>query len=224
MSDPILLEPGDPFECLGTLHCEENLSQNDGHKAAGLDDSSTYMEELSGHAALAEEGGGALALPGSFVESFLANPFAVSFPGDLPYSSSVFTTMPLDSMSPQHSPSIVPVSYKAGRAVEKLAKSPLPPVPSFSNTKSSPSSISNGKNKPIPVGTPSPPKTPNSPKRYAGGIQFVDMADKKGAQRIRNTMNSRKHRQNKLERIRELERQLAALEAEKEKWQGEHRS
>ena len=45
------------------------------------------------------------------------------------------------------------------------------------------------------------------------------MADKKGAQRIRNTMNSRKHRQNKLDKIRELEKQLAKLEAEKEAWQ-----
>jgi len=45
------------------------------------------------------------------------------------------------------------------------------------------------------------------------------MADKKGAQRIRNTMNSRKHRQNKLDKIRELEKKLADLEAEKDKWQ-----
>lgn len=44
------------------------------------------------------------------------------------------------------------------------------------------------------------------------------MADKKGAQRIRNTMNSRRHRQNKLDRIRELERKLAACEADREKW------
>jgi hypothetical protein len=33
-------------------------------------------------------------------------------------------------------------------------------------------------------------------------------------------MNSRKHRQNKLDKIRELEKRLAACEAEKEKWQG----
>ena len=45
------------------------------------------------------------------------------------------------------------------------------------------------------------------------------MTDKKGAQRIRNTINSRKHRQNKLDRIRDLEKRLATLEAEKEKWQ-----
>lgn len=44
------------------------------------------------------------------------------------------------------------------------------------------------------------------------------MADKKGAQRIRNTMNSRKHRQNKLDKIRELEKRLAGLEEEKGKW------
>jgi hypothetical protein len=45
------------------------------------------------------------------------------------------------------------------------------------------------------------------------------MADKKGAQRIRNTMNSRKHRQNKLDKIRELEKKLADLVAEKHQWQ-----
>jgi hypothetical protein len=45
------------------------------------------------------------------------------------------------------------------------------------------------------------------------------MADKKGAQRIRNTMNSRKHRQNKLDKIRELEKKLADLVAEKDQWQ-----
>lgn len=54
---------------------------------------------------------------------------------------------------------------------------------------------------------------------YRNEIQFVDMADKKGAQRIRNTMNSRRHRQNKLDKIRELEKKLEALEAEKDKWQ-----
>jgi hypothetical protein len=33
-------------------------------------------------------------------------------------------------------------------------------------------------------------------------------------------MNSRKHRQNKLEKIRELELKLAALEKEKSTWHG----
>lgn len=46
------------------------------------------------------------------------------------------------------------------------------------------------------------------------------MADKKGAQRIRNTMNSRKHRQNKLDKIRELEKKLATCEADRKRWQG----
>jgi hypothetical protein len=44
------------------------------------------------------------------------------------------------------------------------------------------------------------------------------MRDKKEATRIRNTMNSRKHRQNKLDKIRELEKMLAASEAEKQQW------
>ncbi|ETI20873.1 hypothetical protein G647_07216 [Cladophialophora carrionii CBS 160.54] len=62
-------------------------------------------------------------------------------------------------------------------------------------------------------------KTKNGHSRYGPQIHFVDMADKKGAQRIRNTMNSRKHRQNKLDKIRELEKKLADLVAEKDKWE-----
>lgn len=49
-------------------------------------------------------------------------------------------------------------------------------------------------------------------------IYFVDMTDKKAARRVRNTMASRKHRQSKLERIRELERSLAKCEDERTQW------
>ncbi|KAL2426904.1 hypothetical protein ABEF95_002465 [Exophiala dermatitidis] len=61
---------------------------------------------------------------------------------------------------------------------------------------------------------------PKQVTNYGSGIHFVDMADKKGAQRIRNTINSRKHRQNKLNKIRELEKKLATCEADMKKWQG----
>ncbi|KAK4937735.1 hypothetical protein LTR10_021680 [Elasticomyces elasticus] len=63
-----------------------------------------------------------------------------------------------------------------------------------------------------------PPKT-TPPKTKYGEIHFVDMTNKKEAQRIRNTINSRKHRQNKLDRIRELEKKLAASEAEQQRLQ-----
>ncbi|EHY54228.1 hypothetical protein HRR83_008197 [Exophiala dermatitidis] len=63
-------------------------------------------------------------------------------------------------------------------------------------------------------------QTPKEVTNYGSGIHFVDMADKKGAQRIRNTINSRKHRQNKLNKIRELEKKLATCEADMKKWQG----
>ncbi|KAI1624548.1 hypothetical protein EDD37DRAFT_650419 [Exophiala viscosa] len=57
-------------------------------------------------------------------------------------------------------------------------------------------------------------KTKQAPTKHGREFHFVDMRDKKEAQRIRNTINSRKHRQNKLDRIRELEKKLAASEAE----------
>ncbi|KAI1610814.1 hypothetical protein EDD36DRAFT_466821 [Exophiala viscosa] len=60
----------------------------------------------------------------------------------------------------------------------------------------------------------SPSKTKQAPTKHGREFHFVDMRDKKEAQRIRNTINSRKHRQNKLDRIRELEKKLAASEAE----------
>ncbi|KIV87313.1 hypothetical protein PV11_02868 [Exophiala sideris] len=65
--------------------------------------------------------------------------------------------------------------------------------------------------------TPSESKLPTT--KYGQGIYFVDMTNKKEAQRIRNTINSRKHRQNKLDKIRELEKKLAASEAEKQRLQ-----
>jgi hypothetical protein len=154
----------------------------------------------------------------SFAENFFANPFAVSFPGDLPcptgptlapiMDSSPCVSPPSDQASVDQTPgpSITPFSLPRMEACK-----PLTPR----STVHTPSSLNNGVTKSKPKAASTQP-----PMRYGHQIEFVDMADKKEAQRIRNTMNSRKHRQNKLEKIRELEKKLAVLEAEKEKWQG----
>ena len=50
-------------------------------------------------------------------------------------------------------------------------------------------------------------------------LHFVDMADKAACTRARNTVNSRKHRQNKVNRIRELESQLRLSETTSLEWE-----
>lgn len=47
-----------------------------------------------------------------------------------------------------------------------------------------------------------------------GGFQFVDASDRKTIVRLRNTMVSRKHRDNKVQRIKELERMLEERDKE----------
>ncbi|KAK9344193.1 hypothetical protein V1522DRAFT_355214, partial [Lipomyces starkeyi] len=49
-------------------------------------------------------------------------------------------------------------------------------------------------------------------------IHFVANADKMTARRIRNTVTAQRHRQNKVRRIRELEKLLDECEASKERW------
>ncbi|KAK9386946.1 hypothetical protein V1515DRAFT_580644 [Lipomyces mesembrius] len=49
-------------------------------------------------------------------------------------------------------------------------------------------------------------------------IHFVANADKKTARRIRNTVTAQCHRQNKVRRIRELEKLLDDCEVSKERW------
>ncbi len=163
---------------------------------------------------LAEGSGG---LTFSFAASFFANPFAVSFPGDLPCPSGTTLQMPTENTS---SLNINP--YKDDTPAPSVETKPAPlrkadPITSTSiatpaSTASTPSTLS---------GRVAKSKDKPAPAKYGPEIHFVDMADKKGAQRIRNTMNSRKHRQNKLDKIRELEKKLAELEAEKEKWHQE---
>ncbi|RMZ86582.1 hypothetical protein DV736_g6193, partial [Chaetothyriales sp. CBS 134916] len=54
------------------------------------------------------------------------------------------------------------------------------------------------------LATYEPTKTPD------GQFHFIDIADRKSAMRIRNTRISRQYKENKVRRIAELERKLAA--------------
>jgi len=202
----------DPYQ---DLH--QHVYNQDG--VTGLEDSVQSMEggysfskeDFPGEEPVEEIGG----LTFSFAENFFANPFSVSFPGDLPGPNAPTSTS-------IYSESTLSSTHNPGKS--RTAGSPKsPPTPSSPtqvdairlstprSTVHTPSSLNKG--------AISKSKAPTST-NYASQIQFVDMADKKGAQRIRNTMNSRKHRQNKLDKIRELEKKLAMLEAEKGKWQG----
>ncbi|EXJ75309.1 uncharacterized protein A1O5_02005 [Cladophialophora psammophila CBS 110553] len=152
----------------------------------------------------------------SFPESFFANPFAVSFPGDIPCPGA-----PTIQFIPECTS--VPAANSGHSGAEASPITPdtgLGGISDFSNSIKSPKStlctpLSSSENTRPALKRPPGPKT-----KYGPQIHFVDMADKKGAQRIRNTMNSRKHRQNKLDKIRELEKKLATIEAERERWQG----
>ena len=59
-----------------------------------------------------------------------------------------------------------------------------------------------------------PPAAATSKAASHGGFQFVDASDRKSIMRLRNTMVSRKHRDNKVRRIAELEKMLAEREKE----------
>lgn len=157
----------------------------------------------------------------SFPEGFFINPFAVSFPGDLPCSTPIAMErdVPPTFLSPSRAVSH-PHPVQDGR-VEKFR-------PTSSNSKASTnvSSPLHGLEHKATASKTEDKKSSNASTKanakpstkYGPEIHFVDMTNKKEAQRIRNTMNSRKHRQNKLEKIRELESKLAALEDEKSTW------
>jgi len=185
----------------------------------------------------------AFGLAPTFPESFFLNPFAVSFPGDIPCPDSMstanFGAAPTPTDSGNFSPELLHLDQESATAngpaclvaSSGIGITTTAPTTVSPNTKAPSSSVSSlgvqftpGGPSPLSTTTPSAPpkvKTPAKPStRYGPQIHFVDMADKKGAQRIRNTMNSRRHRQNKLDKIRELEKRLAAAEADKESWQG----
>ncbi|KPI43429.1 uncharacterized protein AB675_7131 [Cyphellophora attinorum] len=123
--------------------------------------------------------------------------------------------MSLDHFFPSHS-----YDQQADEATEEpvtntsvtpTTTSPLLPPPTFpppSTTRT-----------PTPP-QPSPPKSssdPPSPPAKASStptFQFVDASDRKTIMKIRNTMVSRKHRDNKVKRIAELEKLLAERDAE----------
>lgn len=151
----------------------------------------------------------------TFPEGFFTNPFAVTFPGDLPCTNpiSMEQSTVVSSSSPLRTV-CHPPHIQGGRVEKVRPKS----NPSNTNSRtSSPFHILEPQAPPL-TGEDRKPSGPDKSIKYGLQIHFVDMADKKGAQRIRNTMNSRKHRQNKLEKIRELELKLAALEEEKSTW------
>ncbi|KIW34288.1 uncharacterized protein PV07_01076 [Cladophialophora immunda] len=151
----------------------------------------------------------------SFPESFFANPFAVSFPGDIPCPGAPSSPLIPGCTSPSI-PSLGNISTRPSPVTPGAA---LCGISGLSNSIQTPKSTAC--TPPSAGDTRLTSKGPAGPKaKYGPQIHFVDMADKKGAQRIRNTMNSRKHRQNKLDKIRELEKKLATIEAEKKRWQG----
>jgi hypothetical protein len=162
----------------------------------------------------------------SFAENFFANPFAVSFPKDLPCPSGPTFQAPCGGVS--MSMALSSAALKPGMSDTAAASPSATTVPCSWQRKAEPDCFKSINITP-PASTASTPATlgggVSKPKPKEGGstygpqIHFVDMADKKGAQRIRNTMNSRKHRQNKLDKIRELEKKLADLVAEKDQWQ-----
>ncbi|KAL6248368.1 hypothetical protein RBB50_004623 [Rhinocladiella similis] len=208
--------------------------------SSGLDTSSVEVEAETAAEDAEFIPGNVSSLPTTFPDTFFMNPFAVSFPGDIPcYSSISFTdssTATTPSMTWSATPNTATPHYsqdastvKAITCTRSLANTPasLPTsslnrpsatdAPRTNATSRSSSSSSSSTSGAAPVKVM---KTTSKPSAFQGTqIHFVDMADKKGAQRIRNTMNSRKHRQNKLDKIRDLERRLAGLEEEKGKWQ-----
>ncbi|KIW81960.1 hypothetical protein Z517_04986 [Fonsecaea pedrosoi CBS 271.37] len=154
-------------------------------------------------------------VPLNFPESFFANPFAVSFPGDIPCPG---------APSSQFMPGCTSISIPSPCDLSTKS-SPMTPDIGFCGAPDANNSIRTPKSMACtPSSAPdarlSSKGVASATTKYGPQIHFVDMADKKGAQRIRNTINSRKHRQNKLDKIRELEKKLATIEAEKKRWQG----
>ena len=111
----------------------------------------------------------------------------------------------------------IPVST-AHRLAEHSSNTPSPllkvthPTPSPTSTSTTPrQQTSSPKSAPM-VSTPST----SAPSSGSGGFQFVDASDRKTITRLRNTIVSRKHRDNKVQRIKELERLLEERDREVE--------
>ena len=119
--------------------------------------------------------------------NFFANPFAVSFPGDIqcPGALTMHFSLDMDDTAVALTPSVT--------------QQPPPAIAVDAPVASAP-----------PTTSLSPELPTESIKTPDGQFHFIDMADKKAAMRIRNTRISRQHKQNKIKRIAELERQLEA--------------
>lgn len=156
-----------------------------------------------------------------FSSTFFLNPFAVNLQGDLDLAQ------PLPLLPPASSPDPLP---------ENLMTADFP----FNSTAPLSSdrahvTVTVGSEEPFfpviapldgphiavspPISTPIPKSSPESDNTNDTNIlHFIDHADKKSALRIRNTRISRAHRDNKLKRIQDLEKRLAASEAERDLW------
>ncbi len=226
--DPTILPEYDLSGCLDDISSDHELFPDFGQDSQGPTWNSPPVAESSEEEALEN----LTSTTPAFPASFFMNPFAVSFPGDIPYqpamstSDSGITTMP--AIAPASDQRRNPSTLHQGSAVAEVAPSTLPPpastpsLPAASSLHISSATQSSSRIPKAPsVATAQRVSrtTTDSSTAHGSKIYFVDMTDKKGAQRIRNTINSRKHRQNKLDRIRDLEKRLATLEAEKEKWQ-----
>jgi hypothetical protein len=225
--DSTVLPEYDPFGCLGDVPSDRDLFPDFAQDAREPVWDSPPVAESSEEEAVED----ATSTTTGFPDSFFMNPFAVSFPGDIPYPPTISTadsgTTTMPAIATASDQTRIPSTLHQGPAVAEDAPSSLPSastpsIPAAYSLHMSSAAQSSSK-------TPKSPslvtaqriskKTTDSSTAYGSQIYFVDMTDKKGAQRIRNTMNSRKHRQNKLDRIRDLEKRLVALAAEKEKWQ-----
>ncbi|EXJ94167.1 hypothetical protein A1O1_02560 [Capronia coronata CBS 617.96] len=151
--------------------------------------------------------------PTAFPQNFFLNPFAVSFPGDIACPTPMFT---LPAIKPTPSTSAVSTGNISPDVTSRMRSPAFPPAVVVDT----PNPVTTAQSQP-PGKSVTQKKSPlfqsMVPDRQ---IHFVDMADKKGAQRIRNGINSRKHRQNKLDKIRALEKKLATCEADRRRWQG----
>ncbi|KAK6381305.1 hypothetical protein LTS17_004362 [Exophiala oligosperma] len=226
-----------PFDEQLWVDFEQTSMEEELPASSGLDTSLVEVEvEAEAEGKEADFVPGSVSSPSTtFPETFFMNPFAVSFPGDIPCHSSISITDSSTATTPSMTWSTTPKTATPHLSQETSMLKAATCAPSLVNT---PASLPRSRlTRPLAAdasrtgetsvsssfaSSAAPAKvmktTPNPPAVQHTQIHFVDMADKKGAQRIRNTMNSRKHRQNKLDKIRELEKRLAGLEEEKGKW------
>jgi hypothetical protein len=154
-----------------------------------------------------------------------------TIPGDFehnPESSRSQTTSPLVTVAHP-----TPTAYPASTSATPTTSLPTARTPISNHGEPTPApTIATTTPAPLPSTTPKPLQQPPSPattttttkdssaqqsaKSGSSGFTFVDHSDRKTIMRLRNTMVSRKHRDNKVKRIAELEKLLAERDAELE--------